>query len=671
MGNSPHYFIRQSLMLPLLVVLLAFALRVYRLDYFPLRGDESFTVLFVQKPLEQMWHEILTIEPNPPLLYFALRVWITLVGAGEWVTRYFSLFFGVLSVALVYRLARDLSPQRRGVVGEVAAFLVAINPYQIWHSQDVRNYTLWPALNLLALVLFWQWYAHSKGNHKGLFLQVGFVWAELAALYTHYYEAFILLALNLFVFATLWRNRQKIVPWLGMQLILALLYLPYPLWLSNRVAQYGEGSGRQGVALWDLARETFTAFTLGETLDETWRAWLWIAFALLALTGLIWLFARDWRRGVFFWLYLAVPTCAVFGLNLFRPLYLERYLSGIAPGYYVLVAFGIGAWMARAPQLASVGRLTRWNVGTKAIAGTTLTFCSVLALVALMHYWHNPAFAKAPDWRGLANIIITHAQRGDIIVQNFPETSLLYYTYRRVSNASQLADASLPPLVVYPETFLPDAKTMQALNALNANYQRVWFVPAAPDFWDPEHFVEQWLNYRGDLLDEWQVRDLRLRLYALAPLYLNTLRKVDADFADVLYLLGYRAERRGDALRVVFYWRARASPQQNYVVRVQALDANAQLLAAQESIPVRGARPTTVWRKNDLVVDQHDLPNAANAVRLKIGVCDVATGECLPVGTDVSSTPTARRRAVGAGQQPAPTMGNVRVGAELILALAP
>ena len=62
-------------------MLVAFALRAYRLDFFSLRGDESFTVLFVQKPFAQMWYETLTVEPNPPLLYLMLRAWIALAGA--------------------------------------------------------------------------------------------------------------------------------------------------------------------------------------------------------------------------------------------------------------------------------------------------------------------------------------------------------------------------------------------------------------------------------------------------------------------------------------------------------------------------------------------------------------------------------------------------------------
>jgi mannosyltransferase len=154
------------MLLAILITFVAFVLRIYRLDFVSLRGDEAFTVIFVQRTWEGLWKGISTIEPNPPLMYLLLRVWIALAGASEFVTRYFSMFFGVLCVPLIYRLAREMfrahgnsfSPPKRLSVALVAAALIAINPYQIWHSQDVRNYTIWPALSLLALVFFWRWW---------------------------------------------------------------------------------------------------------------------------------------------------------------------------------------------------------------------------------------------------------------------------------------------------------------------------------------------------------------------------------------------------------------------------------------------------------------------------------------------------------------------------------
>lgn len=591
----------------LLLVLVAFALRIYQLDFFSLRGDESFTVLFVQKPLAQMWRETLTVEPNPPLLYFALRAWVALAGAGEFATRYLSLAFGVLCVPLLYRLTREMRFPRSAAI--VATFLIAINPYQIWHSQDVRNYTLWPLFSLAALLFFWKWYAGRLGTIRESPLP-WFVLAELAALYTHYYEAFILLALNVFVFATLWRDGKKLLHWLGAQIVLAVLYLPYPLILSNRVSSYGEGSGRQGVALWDMARETFSAFVLSDTLDENLRAWLWIPFALIALVGLFFLLRRDGKRGLFFILYLGIPTLAVFGLNVFRPLYLERYLNGIAPVYYILLAFGI---VELARIVAARAKLPN---AKRIVIAAAVGACACVAFFALANYWTNPAYAKAPDWRGLAAIINTNAQRGDLIVQNFPETSLVYY------------DKTKLPLVVYPETFLPDAKTIQQLNALNSNYQRAWFIPAAPDFWDHEQVVERWLNQHDDLLQTWNTGDLRLLLYQTPDAFLNTMNASDALFGNRLTLRGYRVTREGNALRVALYWQAREKIANEYTIRTQLADANGNVLHEGSNMPVRGELPMTQWRPQELIVDQHDF-EINGATQLGISVCATETKRCL------------------------------------------
>ena len=477
------------------------------LDHFSLRGDESFTVLFVLKPFAQMWNEIRTVEPNPPLMYLLLRGWIALAGASEFATRFFSVSWGVLCVPLIYRLALSLAPspgprlpaplyssalrgsatnegegrggqwkkrdsfegskdRRRGnVMALTAALLVTINPYQIWHSQDVRNYAMWPALSLLAILFFWLWTHphHVPDRTPPLLILGGFILAELAALYTHYYEAFILIALNLYALIFFVRRRAwsgwksaSLLQWVGAQMILAFLYLPFPLILSNRVASYGEGSGQQGVALWDIWQRTFSVFTLGETIDESVRRFLWIPFALALVVILIarW---RHERRGVFLLLYAGVPTLAVFLLNLVRPLFLERYLNGIAPAYYLLFAWGISA-LAVSPYASWVRR---------GVTSFTLAGFVMLALMALANYFYNPVYAKSPDWRALARAIDAESRKGDVILQNFQETSLVYY------------DRSGLPLVVYPLNYLPDAQTTRALDSLNGKFQRIWFVPSS------------------------------------------------------------------------------------------------------------------------------------------------------------------------------------------------
>jgi len=104
----------------LFLTLMGFVLRVYRLDFFSLRGDEAFTVIFVQRTWEGLWRGISVIEPNPPLMYLALRFWVAIAGTSEFATRYFSVFFGVLCVPLLYRLALAMKWRQQSDLQEYA-----------------------------------------------------------------------------------------------------------------------------------------------------------------------------------------------------------------------------------------------------------------------------------------------------------------------------------------------------------------------------------------------------------------------------------------------------------------------------------------------------------------------------------------------------------------------
>lgn len=633
------------------LALLAFGLRVFRLDAFSLRGDEAFTVLFVQQPFAQMWDGIRTIEPNPPLLYLLLRGWIAVAGASEFATRFFALFWGVLCVPLLYRLARAVLtlPAASHEAAELplpvpwtavaAAFLIAINPYQVWHSQDVRNYTLWPALSLAGLVWFFRWVGAALAavprspRTPGASLRpavvsplLPYVLFSLASLYTHYYDAFLLVAQNLLVLIVLWRRWRAWAQWALAQMLLAAFYLPWVLVFSDRATAYGEGSGIQGLGLLQIAARSFAAFVAGETLPEGWRAYLWIAFALVALAALVFLARTRSRAAWWLGLYVAVPTVAVWGLNLFRPLFLERYLNGVAPAYYVLVATGLTSLVARVTR--GTAHLTPRRASRPSLPGApawglpaVLVLLPVAAAaVALGHYWYDPAFAKAPDWRALMRTIAAESRPGDVILQNFPEMASFYY-----------ARAGMPRIEVEPREFFPDARTESQLAVLTANYDRIWFIPAAPDFWDPDRGVETWLNSRADLMREDPISTFRLRLYATAREFLPARTPVSIRLGEFATLIGYRrAQERGDTL-LSLYWQPVKGITQSYTAFAHALGPDGRVLAQQDNPPVNGARPTSSWKPEELIVDQYRLAGTGANVPIEVGMYDPRTMTRVPL----------------------------------------
>ncbi len=625
----------------LCIVFLAFLLRVYRLDFFSLRGDEAFTVIFVQRTWEGLWRGIRFIEPNPPLLYLALRAWIALAGAGEFATRYFSAFFGVLCVPLLYRLAREMfvpPPFARGRVREgvwialFAAALVAINPYQIWHSQDVRNYTMWPALSLASLIFFWKWWRQASGEWRvasgewraasgerrvagGEWNLVFYVLATTASLYTHYYDTFILVAENVFVlvFALMARQWKTLGRWIGAQVVLVLAYSPWVLFGTNRITTYGEASAESGVSLVDAFSRTLATFSVSDSVPESLHVMIWIPLALALIAILIYLARENRARAAFVFLYILVPLTMLYIISLGRPLFNERYLNGIAPAYYLAFAIGLAAlWPPRAA----------WHVPAFYLA---ILFFALGSAYALENYWYDPAFAKAPDWRGLSQQINTNLRDGDVIVQNFNEMSAQYY---RRGNA---------PVITVPRDYWFRPEDEKTLQQLNKDYRRIWFIPAQPDWWDPDQDVEKFLSRYDDREQEARLSVFRLQLYETPREFESKMIAINVRIGEAT-LIGYRM--RGDAARVpnkstrrlALYWRAAQKTEKDLTVFVHLADANERVFAQRDNAPVRGTYPTSAWQPGELIVDGYDLDIDAppGTYTLVAGMYDPATNVRAP-----------------------------------------
>ncbi len=649
----------------LIITLIAFALRIYHLDFVSLRGDEAFTVIFVQRTWDGLWKGIRLIEPNPPLLYLALRGWIALAGATEFATRYLSVFFGVLCVPLVYRLARGMfaitrnpislpgsGEQRNRVSGEgttgtrvaiLAAALIAINPYQVWHSQDVRNYTLWPALSLLSLIFLWRWWreerkavggrqeAESKFETRNSFeirnsnfdfriLNLSlYTLAALASLYTHYYDAFILVAENLFVLITLRRKWRSLARWFGAQAVLAVTYLPWVLFFTNRVTTYGEASAQQSVPLWDQFGRTLATFVLSDTVPEILKTVLWIPLAL-ALGAILVSLARrgETAKAGFLALYIGIPTLALYAISIGRPLFLERYLNGVAPGYYIVFAAGLAAlwprpWTRNSTQETATlrsrltsafrgGGMTVSRLQWSALAVAILFFVFTCGY-ALANYYFDPAYAKAPNWRALAQFITQRRQEGDQVIQNFNEMSAIYYL------------GGALPVMTLPRDYWAKPEDEDTLRQLNLERRRLWLIPAPPDFWDSDHFVENYLSRYADRELDTRVGEFRLQLYATRREFEPQIQPVNARVGQAT-LVGYRLSGLANGtttlsgpmnLHVVLYWRPEQKVEKDWTVFVHLLDPSGRIVAQEDQAPVEGTYPTTRWQPGELIVDAYDL----------------------------------------------------------------
>ncbi|MFN8464608.1 MAG: glycosyltransferase family 39 protein [Caldilineaceae bacterium] len=559
------------LRLCLLAILLgAFALRLYRLDYQELRGDEAFGYFFSQRPYGEIVDATIALaEPHPVASYFVQKTWLGLAGDREFALRFPGAWWGVLAVALVYRLGRRIG--YRSLPATVAALLLAISPYAIWHAQDARMYAMSLALTTAAVLLGiealerrqWPWAA-------------AYILAAALALYTHYYAVFVLVALNLFVL--LWmefarRMRSMFIPWLLWQVLVVALYLPWLVRAGSILSGYG-GNGDSPNLIAALQR-ALTVFAAGESaLPGSQTIWMLLG-GLLLLIGSIRLAlgsTRDLRSLGLLGLYLGVPLLATWWGAQSRPIFNERYLVAALPPFYLLMAAAV-----------DLRPLPRRNVPVLAWVSALLVCVLIAGMsLSLVRAYSDPAYSKTRGWRELA-AAVTRLSAGlpparVRVAQNFPDPTLWYYYRGPVEH------------LVLPPGANDAAGARSAAQALaSQGIQRV-ILPVQPAAnWDAGGLATMVLDGWFDRAAQLQVGVWPVQVYAQPA---GALSPVNATFDGGVTLRGYVAApdtlAPGDLLTVHLDWAAAAGAADTAgaldgrKVFVQLLDAGGQLVAQDD-----------------------------------------------------------------------------------------
>ena len=123
--------------------LLAFGLRVARLDFHPIWFDEDLAYQRATAAIEMS----LASMAGSPLYYILLRGWVELAGTSLFAMRFFSAFFGTLAIPLIFQLIRCLPGNR---IALTTTALTAFAPFYIYYSQEARTYAFTLALTLIS-----------------------------------------------------------------------------------------------------------------------------------------------------------------------------------------------------------------------------------------------------------------------------------------------------------------------------------------------------------------------------------------------------------------------------------------------------------------------------------------------------------------------------------------
>ncbi len=393
------------------LILLALALRVLRLDFQTLWWDEGYSVWFAGHSLPDMVR-LTAADIHPPLYYALLHLWTAVLGPSPAVLRLLSVALSLPAVPLAYVLGRTWHSRRLGLL---AAAVVALNPFAIYYSQEIRMYGLAATFSLAALWTGWQWAQPGAGRRWG----VGYVLSVVGGLYTLYLFALIPLAQMVWL---LLAARRRLRAWLAALVAIGALYVPWVLYAGPQLLQYVAykvvKDNDTPLSLLPYVGHHLSAFLAGHlegTLQPYWPA----ALLLLGLLLVGWIVAPNddfSRRPAGYALtILTVPLAAGFVQQLqapFIPDRFERVLLIAAPALWLLLALAL---------------LRLWRLAPAAMVAVAALLVAAQG-ASLWFFYSTPRYTDR-DYRPLIATVQQQVAPGDTVFAVFPWQVGYFWAY--------------------------------------------------------------------------------------------------------------------------------------------------------------------------------------------------------------------------------------------------
>jgi 4-amino-4-deoxy-L-arabinose transferase-like glycosyltransferase len=219
------------IIIPILFVAAAAALRLFRLGEQSLWNDEMFSFDVAGADLSAIQTKLVTSYHHPPLYFYLLHSSIGMFGRNAWALRFPSAVFGSLTVGLLYVAGKRIFDRPTGTA---AAALCLVAPFHLAYSQEGRPYALAGFLCLLSFTSMMSSIREKRSGWSGSYLC--HLLASLALLYTHHWGIFVLAGQAGYVFLFANQDRQLRQRFLIQFSVLALLYLPEAVVLREQAS---------------------------------------------------------------------------------------------------------------------------------------------------------------------------------------------------------------------------------------------------------------------------------------------------------------------------------------------------------------------------------------------------------------------------------------------------
>lgn len=606
----------------ILVLLLALGLRFYRLDAQSLWSDEGNSASLAERSLPLITAAA-AADIHPPLYYYLLHLWAQVWGTSEFALRALSALAGLALVALVFLIGQALFGREAGLI---AAALAAVNPFQVYYSQEARMYMLAAMLGAASTFCFVRWLRAQETGRAGQSWAVAIALLTAAGLYTHYAYPVIPAAQTAALVVWLWEWRQRRVQtaltWTGVLAAALALYLPWlPIayhqittWPSARIPA---ASPEATLAALHLLLVGQTLPTENHSLSLVLLLWLVLSLGLFQFVRRPLSAVRRLFPLALLLSWLVIPLAFVLLAGLFQGPFL-KFLLIASPPLCLLVAVGVmgpinhplNTPVRPSSVVRRLGRLTALLLLAWIVSATA---------TSLRNLYFNPAYAR-DDYRGIAADIRAMQREGDGIVLNAPnQWEVFTYYYKD----------GVPVYPVARDRPLNEAAEEKELSEILGRHRRLFALYWGDRESDPQRFVERWLSTHAYLAQDVWRGNVRFAIYGVpAQAQAENPTPLGVRFGPHIrlesYSLASQQLRPGDVLALTLTWATDVPLTERVKVFVHLYDTSEHILAQHDSEPGAGLQPTTTWAPGEPVRDNHGIlipiGAAPGTYRLAVGL---------------------------------------------------
>lgn len=392
------------------IVVIAAGLRLYGLDTQSLWYDEVVeeTAFKWQFLSNKSWYHI-----HPPLHSVIIHAMTIMFPGNDLALRIVPFSFGVISVPLLFLFGKRLIDENTALI---AAFLLAISPFHIWYSQEVRSYALQWMLALVSLIFFLQ---ALERPHRGNY--IGYVLSTAAGFYTNQLTIFLVSLQVSYLLFFYKKYKSQLLKWLSAFSATIILYSPWIVYNAMIYSYRKSGSPKE----LDIKSILYTfysycaGFSIGPSLRELHiNQSLTVIKPYFLLIGLVmtvygiffllglWSLRKNKSQLAIMLLILTIPIIGLIILNKVMPniSYNVRYTGTALFAFLLFTAKGIN-WLL----------IPKFKLSGKILAVFALVAVTGISTYSYYNYQFDNKYHKA-DFRSAANYLNNEVVSNDSVL---------------------------------------------------------------------------------------------------------------------------------------------------------------------------------------------------------------------------------------------------------------